>query len=297
MYQSMEDDIVLEIVNELTEKLGDKIELQKIKAVGGGCISQSIKMETNKGAFFVKWNSNGPDDLFVTEAEGLREMAAVENLFLQVPEVLISKKTGKLPGYLVLRYLESGGNSRDDEQLGQGLAILHRKFNDRFGFHHNNYCGSTLQNNQWNCDWVDFFGRQRIWHLIELIQRHRSIPSAEINVYERLLQKLPDILGHDPKPSLIHGDLWSGNYMQTAVGPAIIDPATSYSDREMEFSIMSMFGGFSQRVWDAYQNAFPFFSGWKERIRLYQLYHYLNHFYLFGGGYGSSALSIARSFV
>jgi protein-ribulosamine 3-kinase len=112
-----------------------------------------------------------------------------------------------------------------------------------------------------------------------------------------LRDRLPDLLGHQPAASLTHGDLWSGNYLPTAEGPALVDPACAYADRETDLALMAMFGGFSERVWAAYQEAWPLPDGWQQRQPLYQLYHYLNHHYLFGGGYGAQALALARSYT
>ena len=108
---------------------------------------------------------------------------------------------------------------------------------------------------------------------------------------------MPEFLSHETVPSLIHGDLWSGNYLNTTGAPALIDPACYYADREMELAMMKLFGGFSVSVWNAYLEAFPLPPGWQQRIRLYQLYHVLNHYLLFGGSYGWQALEIAQEYL
>jgi fructosamine-3-kinase len=118
-----------------------------------------------------------------------------------------------------------------------------------------------------------------------------------MRIYEKLIDRIPQLLAHQTVPSLIHGDLWSGNYMFTAGGPALIDPACYYADREMELGMMQLFGGFSSAVWSAYQEEFPLQEGWRGRVRLYQLYHVLNHQLLFGGSYGWQALDIAKEYV
>jgi len=132
---------------------------------------------------------------------------------------------------------------------------------------------------------------------LQLIQKERPLPAGELKVYEQLLHKIPDFVPKNSVPALIHGDLWSGNYMNTSSGPALIDPASYYADREMEMGIMTLFGGFSQRFYSAYNEVYPLPAEWRERNRLYQLYHVLNHYYLFGGGYRSQALQIARDYV
>lgn len=298
MNKKTEDTIIELCVERLSDMFGQKAILQRKEYLGGGCINHALLLKCNTGDFFLKWNSSCDSDMFVKEAAGLREMFSAHNEFLIIPNVIWAKEVDELPGLLLMEYLQPTANTFGfDEKLGRGLAILHQHFAEGFGFHHDNYCGATVQNNQWNTSWIDFFGQQRILHLVHLIAETRGLTTSEIQIFEKLVAKLPSILSDDAKPSLIHGDLWSGNFMYTTKGPALIDPATYYADREMELSIMTMFGGFSPRVWDAYQEMNPLSSGWKERNRLYQLYHVLNHYFLFGGSYLSQANYTVRQFI
>jgi len=166
-----------------------------------------------------------------------------------------------------------------------------------FGFFHDNYCGDTTQDNSWKDNWAEFFRDNRLGFLLNLIQKDRSLSASEMDTYNKLLHKIPELLPADSQPALIHGDLWSGNYIITENGPALIDPASYYADREMEMGIMTMFGGFSSRFYDAYNHIYPLPSDWRERNQLYQLYHVLNHYYLFGGSYQSQALRIAQYYT
>ncbi|MGQ8335034.1 fructosamine kinase family protein [Sunxiuqinia sp. A32] len=293
----MEKKVIQIVCDDYQNKFGDELIIQQKRPVGGGCISHSLKLLTNQGEYFLKWNRFVEPDLFIREAESLNEMASVTNAYLTVPKVVLSRDVDNHPGYILMNFLPSGHTSNEDENLGIGLALLHKKSADRFGFYNDNYCGSTLQLNGWTDSWIEFFGQKRILFLIQEIQKNRHLSEKELNTYHRLIDRLPNLIGEDHKPSLIHGDLWSGNYMYTTNGPAIIDPATYYADREMEFSIMTMFGGFSQTTWNAYQYTFPFEKGWEERVQLYQIYHVLNHYHLFGGSYGNQAFSIAKKFV
>ena len=279
----------------LTEALSQAVHIQEARPLGGGCINHATELITDAGRFFVKWNEQGPADLFVREAESLQELSNACTL-LQIPQVIVAQED---PALLVTTFLDPADGSRtdQDETLGRGIAELHRYTNDRYGFYHTNYCGATPQDNRWNTDWVDFFGRQRIGHLVELIAQRRGWSSAEHQLYERLQERLPQWISHHPAPALNHGDLWSGNYLYAAPGPALIDPACYYADREFDLALMAMFGGYAARVWDAYREAFPPEAGWRDRQDLYMLYHYLNHYYLFGGGYGAQARAIVKKYV
>lgn len=298
----MTDNKGLDIIELCIEKLsGDSstpVKLIHSNPVGGGCINHAVKISTSAGDYFLKWNAFGPEDLFIREAEGLNEMRHAGSSDLIVPKVIWCKASDDKPGFLLLEYLQAPKSiSSFEENLGRGIAQLHRKTSGQFGFYHSNYCGTTRQNNTWNDNWPDFFVNQRIVSLIQKIQSLRGLPGDELKIYEKLIQRIPELLAHQTISSLIHGDLWSGNFMYTSKGPALIDPACYYADREMELGMMLLFGGFSTIVWSAYQNEFPLPAEWKERVRLYQLYHVLNHFLLFGGSYGWQALQIAKEYI
>jgi protein-ribulosamine 3-kinase len=290
--------LLKEIEARLSEKFGSDIKIISTCPVGGGCISQTSKLETSAGSFFLKWNSQCRPDMFTREAEGLNELGKVKNPFLKIPGVILAKEVDSRPGFIILEYLtSSSGGKTGDEDLGRGLATIHQHQSEKFGFYHDNYCGTTIQDNRWNNDWIDFFGQQRLWHLISLINQTRGFDSSQTNLFRKFIERLPYLIPAGSQPSLIHGDLWSGNYMFSSGTPALIDPATSYSDREMEFGMVTLFGGFTQRFWDGYSEIFPLPPSWRERNKLYQLYHVLNHCLLFGGGYGQQALAIARMYV
>lgn len=293
-----ENTLLKEVESHLSRKLGTSVVIQSGGSLGGGCINHASRIETNTGIYFLKWNRNCEPDLFLREAESLEELRKAAANQLVVPEVFAVKEVDTSPGFLVLEYLEPGYSSgNSDEILGRGLATIHKYSAEKFGFYHDNYCGSTPQNNKWKTNWAEFFRENRLRYLLNLIQKERPLPTGEMQLYDRLLSKIPEFLPEKSSPALIHGDLWSGNYMNTINGPALIDPAAYYADREMEMGIMTMFGGFSQHFYSAYNELNPLPPDWKERNRLYQLYHVLNHYFLFGGGYRSQALQIAKSYI
>jgi fructosamine-3-kinase len=288
-----------------------------LEPVSGGSINQAFRMRTSKGFRFCKWNPAAPAGLFRREAEGLAALAAAgSSLIIPRVEALTPERsvpgsrtpeaskapTRGMPGgpsLLVLEYLEPDPDPSPEawERFGRGLAELHRCGKDRFGFEDDNFCGLTPQENTWTEDWAGFYGRHRIGALADRLAERGELTPAQRGEFGKLQDRLPGLLGHHPPPALIHGDLWSGNAMLTSRGPALVDPACSFSDREAEWGMMLLFGGFPDRVQAAYEEAWPMPGGWRERIPLYQLYHVLNHFLLFGGGYGGQALRLARKFV
>lgn len=287
-----------EVKEMLSDKLGLEVEWKSEQSVGGGCIHNATLIETSAGRFFLKWNNRGPADIFLREAESLAELKNASQGLITVPEVFAVKAIDKTPGFLVLEYLPGrGSGSEDEEKLGRALAFIHQYTCKKFGFYHDNYCGETVQNNEWKNEWREYFIQNRIKYLLDLIQKHRIIPAHELKVYDQLIDRIPSLIPEKSEPVLIHGDLWSGNYMIAEKGPALIDPACYFADREMEFGIITMFGGFSSRFFAAYNEVNPLPADWRERNLLYQLYHVLNHYFLFGGGYQYQAISIARRYI
>lgn len=294
----MSEAVLQNVKQSLEELFRQPVEIKQSTGRGGGCINHATRLETNVGIFFLKWNGKGPSDLFDREAEGLSELAGAADSNLHIPQVIASKNIGSTPGFLLMEYLETSNVSsgKNDEALGRGLAAIHRCKGAYFGFRNDNYCGATPQNNTPSGNWPTFFRDQRLHYLLQLIDKKQGLSVHEKKIYGYLLERIPDLLPESTCPALIHGDLWSGNYLFTTNGPALIDPAAYFAEREMEFGMIVLFGGFSRRFFDAYNESFPLLADWQERTRLYQLYHLLNHYYLFGGSYGSQALSIARSY-
>lgn len=274
--------------------------------LSGGSLNRVYRLRLASGVAFCKWNPTAPPDMFRQEAAGLAALRAAGSPLI-IPCTLalwpdsgtdISGPPG--PGLLVLEYLEPDGDEPTAamwEGLGRGLAALHRAPEDRFGWSRNNYCGLSVQENEWTDDWPAFFTRKRIGVLVERLAAKGMLTSAERKTYAGLVDKLPSLLGHSPRPSLIHGDLWSGNFLSASLGPALVDPAIHCADREAEWAMMLLFGGFPERVLDAYQEVWPLPPGWRERTPLYQLYHILNHQLHFGGSYAGQAIRIARRFT
>ena len=297
-HQNLNNRVKIEVENALTQKFGEMVKVLNSTLIGGGCISAASKIKTNVGEFFLKWNANCQTDMFLREEESLKELKKAAGNQLVIPEVFASKIVDSTPGFLILECLSHRSlTSGDEEKLGRGLALIHKCSAKRFGFYNNNYCGATLQNNLWTKSWIEFFRDKRLRFLLNLIQNERPLSDHELKIYDKLLDRIPKLLPEESKPVLIHGDLWSGNFMISKRGPALIDPASYYAEREMEMAIMKMFGGFSARFYDAYKEVNLLAPDWKHRNQLYQIYHILNHYYLFGGAYQKQALTSAKSYL
>jgi fructosamine-3-kinase len=269
-----------------------------VERVGGGCIHRAVRVRTTCGEWFAKWNDDCAPDLFLSEAEGLRALGATGS-GLAIPEVLVALPPGERhPACIVMEYLPSGaGMAGEDARLGRGLAAIHARPASAFGFPVTTYCGPTPQDNREGSSWPAFYAERRILPLARRLEQEERIGSDDRRLLERLAGRLPGLLPLQTRPALIHGDLWSGNVLATTRGPALVDPACAACDREMEFGITTLFGGFRERFFDAYEEALPLPAGWRDRNPLYQLYHLLNHHLIFGGHYGHEALSLARRYA
>ncbi len=269
--------------------------------VGGGCINQVACVEAGGQRFFVKWKASAPPGFFAAEARGLailREAGA-----LQVPDVVgCAEPEGETPAWLAMTWIEEtpARSSRAvAANLGIGLAALHRHTAPQHGLDHDNFIGELPQYNRQNADWAVFYRDQRIAPQVALARRLRRLFPERERLLNRLMERLPDLLGGIPSPaSLLHGDLWSGNYMVThGDQPVIIDPAVYYGNREVEIAFTELFGGFPSGFLNAYHDAYPLTTGYRERRALYQLYPLLVHLNHFGEGYGPQVDAVCAHYV
>jgi fructosamine-3-kinase len=254
--------------------------------VSGGDINDAYRVKlVDRREVFVKTHDAAPKGMFQAEARGLTWLAEANALAL--PKVLAVSNEDAVP-FLVLEFLEPGKRPRDfDEQLGRGLAALHRFGARCFGLDHDNFIGRLPQRNATEQDWPAFYRQQRLAPQVR--SAARFLGSALQQQFERLYARLPDLVGTAEPPARLHGDLWGGNLHTDGSGaPCLIDPAVYGGHREVDLAMMQLFGGFGERVFDAYEEAFPLQPDWRERSQLYQLYPLLVHVNLFGGGYVGS---------
>jgi fructosamine-3-kinase len=254
----------------------------------GGGFASCQRWESAAGSVFVKVAPIAREAALEAEAAALRELSAADAV--RVPAVLGLGTSGG-EAFLALEWVEFGAARTGTEALlGEQLAQLHRTKAARFGWHRDNTIGATPQRNDWTANWVEFFARQRLGFQIDLAERSghggRWLEQGRL-----LCDRLGAMLaGYSPPPSLLHGDLWGGNWAADASGaPVIFDPATYYGDREADLAMTHLFGGFGREFYAAYESAWPLDGGAGPRRDLYNLYHVLNHLNLFGGGYRGQA--------
>ena len=268
--------------------------------LGGGSINDTARIETTAGTFVVKAHRHAPTSMFRAEADGLTALRA-SGTTLVIPNVVaVGTDEPDRASFIVLEDLAPGRRIPDfDEALGRGLAELHRATAAQFGFHADNYCGATPQPNPWTAKWVAFYGESRLGYQLHLAVGAGLLSSTDRQRVESLIARLAEWIEEPASgASLIHGDLWSGNlHVDPGGRPALIDPAAYYAHREAELGMMTLFGGFSARVFEAYDEAFPLDPDWRDRNGIYQLYHLMNHLNLFGGGYHGQVMTVVKRFV
>jgi protein-ribulosamine 3-kinase len=261
---------------------------------GGGCISTAQALEGRDGRrYFVKLNDAARVRMFEAEAEGLAEILASGTLRAPRP-ICHGEAEGR--AWLVLEHLDLGGRG-SAAALGQRLAAMHRHTASRYGWSRDNTIGSTPQDNTPAEDWTEFFRERRLGPQYALAARNGARRRL-MQEGERLMAGLSGLMGgHRPAPSLLHGDLWGGNYGYAAGEPVIFDPAVYYGDREADLAMTELFGGYPAEFYAAYREAWPLDPGYGVRKTLYNLYHILNHYNLFGGGYLGQAEGMTEALL
>jgi protein-ribulosamine 3-kinase len=258
--------------------------------ISGGSIHACWRWPASPAVLFVKLAPATALPAFEAEAAGLAELAHTGAL--KVPAVLALGAAGAA-AFLALEWLQGvPADGRSECDLGAGLAALHALTAPRFGWHRDNTIGRTAQANGWSADWADFFATRRLGPQLALAEQN-GFGGIVSERGARLLESLPALLaGHTPAASLVHGDLWGGNWLATTRGPAIFDPAVYYGDRETDLAMTRLFGGFGEDFYRAYESYAPLPPGAAGRTDLYNLYHVLNHANLFGGGYARQARAL-----
>jgi fructosamine-3-kinase len=266
--------------------------------VSGGCINHGVRVELADGPVFLKHNADAPAGLFAAEARGLQALAdAADELAVPRPLAWAEAEDGA-PAWIAMEWLEPAVRPRDfAERLGRGLAELHGLSTrpENWGWMEDNYIGRLPQQNGPMDSWAEFWRARRLEPQLAMARAAGRLPGREAD-WDRLFDRLPALLD-DAKaegPSLLHGDLWGGNVLAAAAGPALIDPAVYRGHREADLAMTELFGGFGDGFHAAYGEAWPLLPGYPARRAVYQLWYLLVHVNLFGGGYVGQTAGVLR---
>ncbi|XP_062389204.1 ketosamine-3-kinase [Sardina pilchardus] len=288
---------------------------------GGGCISEGQSYDTDNGRVFVKINNKSEAKrMFVGEMASLEAILQTNTVKVPKPVKVIDLQRGG--SLFVMEHVDMRSLTKFSTQLGEHLADLHLHNQkqsekqskqeqtvgkgsgqsevpaiDKFGFDVPTCCGYLPQNNDWQEDWVAFYAQQRLGHQLDLVEKSHGDREAR-ELWSQLQLKIPQLFADvTVVPALVHGDLWGGNVAECSDGPIIFDPASFYGHSEYELGIAGMFGGFNKSFHTAYHGKIPKAPGFEKRLQLYQLFHYLNHWNHFGGGYRGSSIRIMKDLV
>jgi len=285
-----------DIQESIAKATGTPFRVDRAVPVGGGCINSAARLDCGGQRFFVKYNQPALRPMFEAEMAGLR--AILDTGAIAAPRPVACGDNAS-HSWLVLEYLELGrASAATADLMGEQLAALHRNLSTAFGWDRDNTIGSTPQVNTRCACWLNFLGRHRLRYQLDLA-RGRDASSQLIDKGQRLLNLLPRFFdSYQPAPSLLHGDLWGGNWSADATGaPVIFDPAVYYGDREADLAMTELFGGFDERFYQSYRGSWDIDPGYSKRKMLYNLYHVLNHFNLFGGSYGHQAQMMIEKLI
>jgi protein-ribulosamine 3-kinase len=280
----------------LSDKFSTAVRILNFKPAAGGCINEAGKITTTHGDFFLKWNDDVYPGMFPAEKKGLDLLR--KSTSIHIPEVIIQGKTENGKTYILLEWIESGKKKESFwADFGVSLAKMHKEHtNECFGLDHDNYIGSLPQHNSPSKNWSEFFIYSRIEPQLKIARESGKIDRMVTRKFEKAYPFFQEIFPEE-KPSLLHGDLWSGNFIVNQEGyVSIFDPAVYYGHREMEIAYTHLFGGFEKEFYEAYEQEFCMDKGFSKRIDYYNLYPLLVHVNLMGVSYVSAILSALKKF-
>ncbi len=289
------DQITSSVSDFLKTYLPDFDAITGVAAVSGGSINRACRFTAGSARFFIKYNdASRYPSMFEKEAAGLELLRNAGEI--DVPRVIHVGEAGN-HAYLLMSYIDSAAEEQHFwHNFGKQLAALHSHKAEKFGLDHSNYMGSLSQRNRYHQSWEDFFVQERLEPQIRLARESGEISRADVAAFERMFKRVDGIFP-ETQPSLVHGDLWSGNFMVNSQGKAcLIDPAAYYGHPEVDIAMSTLFGGFSSQFYDAYCSHNPLEKGWRERLDYYNLYPLMVHVNLFGQSYLGSVRRIINKF-
>ncbi|MCK5895788.1 MAG: fructosamine kinase family protein [Cocleimonas sp.] len=286
---------LITIAENMSDTLQKSVQFKQIESINGGCINQVSKVSDEQGnQWLIKENNPQLLDMFIAEAHGLNEIRKSQTI--RCPTVVCYGATQQ-SAYLVMEYIVLSQGA-GDALTGKKLAQMHAYQSKIHGWHSDNTIGTTPQSNHQSNSWSTFWKKQRLMPQLERAKK-KGYASRDYDNGIKLSEQLAVFFSdYQPPPSLLHGDLWGGNQAHDEQGhPVIFDPAVYYGDRETDLAMTELFGGFNASFYAAYNEYYPLDVGYSIRKTLYNLYHTLNHYNLFGGGYASQAASMTNKLL
>lgn len=283
-------------IEETLQKItGIQASISEIAPISGGDTNQCFRIRYGTLDLFAKINHAKYEPMFQLEFDSLQAIANTNTI--KTPHPICYGNDGE-NSFLVIEYLSLSRHHSNWEEMGRQLANLHRHSHHQFGWPCNNFIGTIPQINQWHDNWIHFWQHNRLGFQLQLAITNRCDKRLQEQV-TRVIDACPLFFeSYTPTPSLLHGDLWGGNAGFDSEGnPVISDPASYYGDRECDIAMTELFGGFEPSFYSSYREHWPLDEQYPVRKRLYNLYHILNHFNLFGGNYGAQALQMAEQLL
>ncbi|HLT56384.1 MAG TPA: fructosamine kinase family protein [Bacillota bacterium] len=269
--------------------------IAEFRSVPGGDINEAYYVRTKENEYFVKANRKAEKEFFAFEAYGLKKIRRTNTI--RVPHVYAIMEVSGIP-MLWLEWIFGAKKNETDRLLGEQLAALHLNEAEGYGMDRDGFIGNLKLPNQMTNDWVAYFRDYRLYPQLVYGKQRGTIAGKRGKQLEAVMKKLERWIPAFPKKSILHGDLWGGNWLAGADGnPYLIDPSIFYGDHEMEIAFTELFGGFSRTFYEAYNTAFPLSESYEERKELYQLYYLLIHLNMFGESYGSAVDRILRKYA
>ncbi|MGA9288933.1 MAG: fructosamine kinase family protein [Anaerobacillus sp.] len=275
---------------------GDESSIVQWKPVSGGSINKAFYLRTDRREYFAKMNPNATEDFFNAEKDGLH---LLHQNGIRVPEPLLILPREHTEMVFLMEWIPSNPSTgKADRALGSLVANMHRKKETRAGLKQSNFIGEFHQPNEQSTDWVTFFRDQRLGEMQRVANEKGLLSKMRNHRLTELGEHLHSILNHEPDFSLLHGDLWGGNWLESEGGhPFLIDPAVYYGDREVDLAFTYLFGGYSKAFYEQYHADYPLEKEWEDRIPIYQLYYLLVHLNLFGESYGGAVDRILKKYT
>ncbi len=275
---------------------GDESSIVQLKPVSGGSINKAFYIRTGRREYFAKLNSNAAEGFFKAEKDGLHHL---HQNGIRVPKPLLILPREHTEMVFLMEWIPSIPRSgRADRALGSLVADMHRTKANRAGLSQSNFIGELHQPNEQSTDWVTFYRDQRLGEMQRVANEQGILSKWRNRRLTELGQNLHSFLNHEPDFSLLHGDLWGGNWLESEGGhPYLIDPAVYYGDREVDLAFTYLFGGYSKEFYEQYNADYPLEKEWEDRIPIYQLYYLLVHLILFGESYGGAVDRILKKYT